>query len=143
MIPYSLSYTQYNAGKMPIHKTTRPDAKARLRSVKRAMQSAHRCAFICIKRIFQIVQRKLLCFVVQTLIAAYNHYMFFALCFIKKSGNQISVLRNIFSAHRANSVYPRLTNWIAMGASAHCAALVRNIHRTINLGYDVFAFEKR
>ncbi len=82
-------------------------------------------------------------FVMQTLIATDNHHMFFALSFVEKSRNQISVLRNIFSAHRTNSVYPRLADRITMRTSAHRATLVRNIHRTINFAHNVFAFKKR
>lgn len=82
-------------------------------------------------------------FVVQALITTDNHDMLFALRFVEKPRDQIAVLRNVFWAHRTDSAHPRLADRITMRTSAHRAALVRNIHRTIDFAYYVLAFGKR
>lgn len=98
-------------------------------------------------KFFQVVQvkncsEKSLDFVVQTLIAANNHNMFFSLRSVEKSRNQIAVLRNAFCANRANSFYPRLANWKTIWAAAHRTSLIRNVHRTIDFADYVLTFQK-
>lgn len=71
--------------------------------------------------------------------ATHDKYMFLAVFIIEQTGNKLTVRRNRLAANRTNALYPRFSNWIAMGTSIYMAKLIRNSHWTIYLAYKIFS----